>query len=130
MKNYFLVLLALIVMQRWTAQVSGTILDIDGKPIANAEITYKNVGLVTDGQSDLPKITDGTGRIYKVKTEKDGTFRLLGMRFGVYEVEVKTPDGTTVFTGKKLIGDNGDSSVSNVLNVDLRQAPGAETNLA
>jgi tetratricopeptide (TPR) repeat protein len=130
MKRYVLVLLALLVMQRWTAQVSGKILDTDGKPLAGAEIIYKNVGLVTDGQSEMPKITDGTGRIYKVKTEKDGTFRLLGMRFGVYEVEVKTPDGTTVFKGKKLIGDNGDSNVSNVLNVDLRQAPGAETNLA
>jgi tetratricopeptide (TPR) repeat protein len=134
MKNYFLVLLALLVMQRWTAQVSGKILDTDGKPLAGAEIIYKNVGLVTDGQSELPRITDGTGRIYKVKTEKDGTFRLLGMRFGVYEVEIKTPDGNTVFTGKKLIGDNGDSNVSNVLNLDLsdttRLAPGAETNLA
>ncbi|HEY2392797.1 MAG TPA: tetratricopeptide repeat protein [Candidatus Angelobacter sp.] len=134
MKNYVLVLLTLFVMQRWIAQVSGKILDIDGKPLAKAEIVYKNVGLVTDGQSELPRIMDGNGRIYKVKTEKDGTFLFVGMSYGLYEIEIKDPDGNIVYKGKKLIGDNADPNVTNVLNVDLsdatRVAPGAETNLA
>jgi len=134
MKRYVLVLFALFVMQRWTAQVSGKILGTDGKPLAGAEILYKNVGLVSDGQSELPRIIDGNGRVYKVKTEKDGTFLFVGMSYGVYEIEIKTPDGNTVYTGKKRVGDNGDPNVSNVLNLDLsdatRLAPGAETNLA
>jgi tetratricopeptide (TPR) repeat protein len=136
MKNYFLVLLALMMMQRWTAQVSGTILDHEGKPVSGAEIVYKNVGAVVDAPTEVPKLIDGNGQTYKVKTGKKGTFLLLGVRYGVYQIDVKGPDGSVLYSGKKLIGDNGDPNVSNVLNIDLSTAesnlvlPGAGTNLA
>jgi tetratricopeptide (TPR) repeat protein len=136
MKSCFLILLAVLTMQRWSAQVSGTILDTDGKPMADAEIIYKNVGLVTDGQSERPKIIDGNGRIYKVKTGKDGTFLFVGMDYGIYQIDIQDADGKTFYTGKTRVGDNADPSVSNVLKVDLSSpetkmvAPGAETNLA
>jgi tetratricopeptide (TPR) repeat protein len=137
MTSYGLVLLALLLpMQRWYATVSGTVLDREGKPMAGAEIVYKNVGQVIDGMTDQPKIIDGTGRLYKIKTDKKGTFLMLGVDFGIYEIEVKAPDGSRIYTGKKRIGDNADPNVSNVLNVDLSGvpagavSPGAETNLA
>ena len=91
--------------------------------MAGAEIVYKNVGQVIDGMTDQPKIIDGTGRLYKIKTDKKGTFLMLGVDFGIYEIEVKAPDGSRIYTGKKRIGDNADPNVSNVLNVDLSGGP-------
>ncbi len=123
-------------VQRWTAQVSGTVLDQARKPLANAEITYKNIGQIIDEQTESPKMIEGTGRIYKIKTDKKGSFVFIGMDYGVYEVQVKAPDGKIVYTGKKRIGDNTDPNVSNTLKVDLSTvmsgavAPGAETNFA
>jgi tetratricopeptide (TPR) repeat protein len=123
-------------MQRWTATVTGTILDREGKPLAYAEIQYKNIGIVTDALSGTPKMIEGTGRIYKIKTDKKGAFIMLGVDYGVYEVVIIGPDGSSVYSGQKQIGDNSDRNVSNVLNIDLstvegRQAQaGAETNLA
>jgi tetratricopeptide (TPR) repeat protein len=137
MTSYALIFLALLLpMQRWNATITGKILDREGKPMPGAEITYKNVGQVIDEMTDQPKIIDGTGRIYKLKTDKKGAFVMLGVDFGIYEIEVKAPDGSRIYTGKKRIGDNADPNVSNVLNVDLSAvpagavAPGAETNLA
>jgi tetratricopeptide (TPR) repeat protein len=136
MKSCFLILLALLTMQRWSAQVSGKILDTEGKPMAGVEIIYKNVGLVTDGQSELPKIIDGNGRIYKMKTDDAGTFLFVGMDYGIYQIEIKDAEGKTFYTSKTRVGDNTDPNVSNVLQVDLSKAeakmvePGAETNLS
>jgi tetratricopeptide (TPR) repeat protein len=137
MSTCCILLMALLLpVQRWTAQVSGEILDRTGKPLPGAEIIYKNIGMVTDGRTETPKIIEGTGRTYKIKTDKKGEFVLLGVDYGIYQVEVKSPDGSTVYTGKKLVGDNTDPNVSNTLKVDLSLvlpgavAPGAETRLA
>jgi tetratricopeptide (TPR) repeat protein len=79
---------------------------------------------------------EGTGRIYKVKTDRKGAFLLIGMDYGVYAIEITGPDGSRVYSGKKTIGPSDDLSSQNVLNVDLSLttrfpvAPGAETNLA
>jgi tetratricopeptide (TPR) repeat protein len=137
MSSCCILLMALLLpLQRWTAQVSGEVLDREGKPMAGAEIIYKNIGKVTDVRTETPRIIEGNGRVYKVKTDKKGTFILVGMEYGVYQVEVKAPGGSTVYTGKKLIGDNTDPNASNTLKVDLSLvlpgavAPGAETNLS
>jgi tetratricopeptide (TPR) repeat protein len=137
MSSCCIVLMALLLpMQRWTAQVSGTILDHAGKPLPGAEIIYKNVGQIIDQQTISPKMIEGTGRVYKVKTDKKGSFVLIGVDYGVYEVQVKARDGKIVYTGKKRVGDNTDPNVSNTLKVDLSTVmpgavePGAETNLA
>ena len=131
-----LLMAMLLPMQRWTAQVGGEILDHEGKPMDGAQITYKNIGMLTDAGTQNPRMIEGTGRVYKMKTDKKGKFIFLGMDYGIYEVEVESPDGSVVYRGKKLIGDNADPNVSNKLKVDLSTvlpgavAPGAETNLA
>lgn len=136
MKNSIFLLTLLLLMQRWTAQVTGHILDQEGKPLPGAQIIYKNVGQVIDVMTNSPKIIDGTGRIYKINTDKKGDFLFVGMDYGIYEVTINGPNGKLLYSGKKRIGDNTDPNVSNVLNVDLstieanRVEPGGETNLA
>jgi hypothetical protein len=61
-------------MQRFLASVSGTILDREGKPMAGAEVVYTNVGMVDHAAATagIQRITEGTGKVYKVKqTRRD-----------------------------------------------------------
>jgi len=85
MTSYCLMLLALLLpMQRFLASVSGQILDREGKPMAGAEVVYTNVGMV-DYSSGRQRITEGTGKVYKVKTDKKG--RVFGGRRGVWHLQ-------------------------------------------
>ncbi|HET9837704.1 MAG TPA: tetratricopeptide repeat protein [Candidatus Angelobacter sp.] len=135
MKSCCLILLTLLLpVQRWNATVTGRILDREGKPMSGATVTFKHVGTV---DRDGLRVTEGTGQSYKIKTDKHGTFTLLGMIFGVYEVQVFRPDGKRVYFGEKNIGDPNDKTVKaqNDLQIDLskpettRTEAGAETNL-
>jgi tetratricopeptide (TPR) repeat protein len=142
MKSCYLILLALLLPMQWLASVSGQILDREGKPLAGALITYKKIGIVdrniqvSDGaRSESPKMVEGTGRIYKVKTDKKGAFSLIGVEYGVYQIEITGPDGGHVYSGRKTVGDNTEASSQNVLNIDLSSVegpvvPGGGTNLA
>jgi tetratricopeptide (TPR) repeat protein len=121
-------------MQRFLASVSGQILDREGNPMAGAEVVYTNVGTV-DYSSGGQRITEGTGKVYKVKTDKKGSFSVVGVEYGVYKIEITAPDGDHVYSGKKNIGDNTDAASQNTLNVDLSSVddvagPGGRTNLA
>ena len=136
MTSYCLMLLALLLpMQRFLASVSGQILDREGKPMAGAEVVYTNVGMV---DRVATRIIEGTGKIYKVKTDKNGKFSLMGVEYGVYQIEITAPDGSHVYSGKKHVGDIADTDVEaqNTLNVDLSfvydgpAEPGGTTNLA
>ena len=77
-----------------------------------------------------------TVRVYKTKTDKKGEFSLLGVEYGVYQIEITAADGSHAYSGKKNIGDNTDPSSENALNIDLSTAEaglvpaGAGTNLA
>lgn len=137
MTSCCLILFALLLpMQRFLASVSGTILDREGNPMASAEVVYTNVGTVDYSSvgSGTPRITEGSGKVYKVKTDKKGSFSLIGVEYGVYKIEITAPDGSHVYSGKKNIGDNTDIASQNTLNVDLSTAegpmvPGGGTNL-
>jgi tetratricopeptide (TPR) repeat protein len=117
--------------QRWLAQVSGRVLDHERKPLVNARVTYTNVGQYTTGGAmanyglQKGQVTDstGTGRVYKTKTDKHGEFTIIGVSYGIYQIEITDPQGTSVYSGKKLVGDNTDQDVSNTLNVDLSTVP-------
>ncbi len=89
--------------------------------MAGAEVVYTNVGTV-DYASGGQRITEGTGKVYKVKTDKKGSFSLMGVEYGVYKIEITAPDGTQVYSGKKNVGDNTDAASQNTLNVDLSAA--------
>jgi tetratricopeptide (TPR) repeat protein len=139
MTSYCLILFALLLpMQRFLASVSGTILDREGNPMAGAEVVYTNVGTVdyASAVSGTERITEGSGKVYKVKTNKKGSFSLIGVEYGVYQIEITAADGSHVYSGKKNIGDNTDAASQNTLNVDLSYAtngpaePGGGTNLA
>ena len=136
MTGYCLILLALLLpMQRFLASVSGQILDHEGNPMAGAEVVYTSVGMVDRAAT---RIIEGTGKIYKIKTDKNGKFSLMGVEYGVYQIEITAPDGSHVYSGKKHVGDIADTDVEaqNVLNVDLSSVyngpaePGGTTNLA
>ena len=125
MMSYCLVLLALLLpMQRFLASVSGQILDREGNPMAGAEVVYTNVGTV---DRMATRIIEGTGKVYKVKTDKSGKFSLIGVEYGVYQIEITAADGSHVYSGKKHVGDIADTDVEaqNVLNVDLSAATDA-----
>jgi tetratricopeptide (TPR) repeat protein len=135
MTSYCLILFVLLLpMQRFLASVSGQILDHEGKPMAGAEVVYTNVGTV---DRSATRIIEGTGKVYKVKTDKNGKFSLVGMEYGIYQIEITAPDGSHVYSGKKHVGDVKDTDVEaqNVLNVDLSSVyngpvePGGTTNL-
>jgi len=128
------VLFALLLpMQRFLASVSGQILNREGNPMVGAEVVYTNVGTV-DYSSGGQRITEGSGKVYKVKTDKKGSFSVVGVEYGVYKIEITAPDGNHVYSGKKNIGDNTDAASQNTLNVDLSSIEGPAatggTNLA
>lgn len=131
MTSYCFVFALLLPMQLYLASVSGTILDREGNPMAGAEVVYTNVGTV-DYASAGPgtqRITEGSGKVYKVKTDKKGSFSLVGVEYGVYQIQITAADGSRVYTGKKNIGDNSNAASQNILNVDLSSVDGP-TNLA
>ena len=135
MTSCFLILFALLLpMQRWTATVTGRILDRESKPMAGAEVIYTNVGTI---DRNATRIVEGSGKVYKATTAKDGRFSIIGVAYGVYQIEVKAADGSHVYSGKKNISDPNykDIEAQNDLQVDLSTAetnmvvPGGETNL-
>jgi tetratricopeptide (TPR) repeat protein len=132
MNGYVLTLLfaMLLPAQRWLAQVSGRVLDHESKPLVGAQITYTHVGQFTNGgamgNSDPAAAgitSSGTGRVYKTKTNKKGEFVLLGLIYGVYQIEIRNTQGELVYSGRRLVGDNADANISNVLEVDLSTVP-------
>ncbi|HZE80879.1 MAG TPA: tetratricopeptide repeat protein [Candidatus Polarisedimenticolia bacterium] len=136
MTSYCLILFALLLpMQRFLASVSGQILDHEGQPMAGAEVVYTNAGTL---DRTANRVTEGTGKVYKIKTDKNGKFSLVGVEYGVYQIEITGADGGHVYSGRKHIGDIADTEVEaqNVLNVDLSSVitgpvePGGGTNLA
>jgi tetratricopeptide (TPR) repeat protein len=138
-----LILLTLLLPWQFLATVSGNILDRETNPLAGAQVTYTLIGIVDKDVTVLPNMRTETsqmrergGRTYDAKTDKKGGFVIIGVDFGVYQVEITGPDGSHVYSGKKIIGDTSDSNSQNILNVDLSLTtrlpllPGGETNLA
>jgi len=143
MTSCCLILFALLFpVQGPLATVSGQILDREGNPMVGAVVTYTQIGIVDRNykaggaaRSESPRMVEGRGRIYKIKTDKKGAFAMIGMDYGVYQVEITGADGSHVYSGKKTIVGNDEPSAQNILNVDLSTVdgavvPGGGTNLA
>lgn len=109
-------LLALSVMavsgQATLGKVNGRILD-GGKPLAGAQIvlTFKE-----------------NGRQYKGKTDKGGTFSMLGLTRGIYELEILSSTGESLFKGNAGVINEG--GVVDEYLIDVKDPSNAKTGTA
>jgi tetratricopeptide (TPR) repeat protein len=75
-----------------TAQVQGKVIS-GGKPVADVQV------ILTD---------PGTGKTYKMKTDKNGQFSSLGVNFGQYEEKIQTAAGEEIFKSRVSVTGNGE----------------------
>jgi tetratricopeptide (TPR) repeat protein len=100
--------------------VSGTVLDREGKPLLNAHVKYTHIGEFTNAPDANNRISEsGTGKVYQTKTNKKGEFTIISVTPGIYRVEITDASGAFLYSSKAYVGDNADTSWSNVLKVDL-----------
>ncbi|HEY6349494.1 MAG TPA: tetratricopeptide repeat protein [Candidatus Angelobacter sp.] len=98
---------ALLMQDVRMADVRGSVFDMEGKPIANAQVILKN---------------PANGKTYQFSTNNNGEFRGIGLAFGEYEIEITNPEGRRIFSGKrKLLG--GNQQNLNVIQIDLSLIP-------
>ncbi|HZE79947.1 MAG TPA: tetratricopeptide repeat protein [Candidatus Polarisedimenticolia bacterium] len=91
------------------AQAEGKVTQ-EGSPLPNAQVVFTNTQ---------------TGKIYKTKTDKSGEFRLLGVPYGSYEVNVVNDKGEKLSSDKTILGTDNTTS-SNFLNIAVSKEPIAE----
>jgi tetratricopeptide (TPR) repeat protein len=91
------------------AQAEGKVTQ-EGSPLPNAQVVFTNTQ---------------TGKIYKTKTEKNGEFRVLGIPYGTYQVDVLDEKGGKLFSDKTTLGTDNTSS-SNILDIHASKEPIAE----
>ena len=91
------------------AQAEGKVTQ-EGSPLPNAQVVFTNTQ---------------TGKIYKTKTEKNGEFRMLGVPYGAYQVDVLDEKGGKLFSDKTTLGTDNTTS-SNFLNIPVSKEPIAE----
>jgi tetratricopeptide (TPR) repeat protein len=107
----FILLLAAAVKAQ-DAQVTGQVLDLNGKPWAGITVAMKS----------------DTGRSFTLKTDKDGKFTQIGLSGGVYTFTLMDPGGTLKnFTEKRQIGADGNTEVDfNFKELAAQQGPNPE----
>lgn len=91
------------------AQAEGKVTQ-EGSPLPNAQVVFTNTQ---------------TGKIYKTKTEKNGEFRMLGVPYGTYQVDVLDEKGGKLFSDKTTLGTDNTTS-SNILDIHASKEPIAE----
>src|SRR5258708_27888193 len=80
-------MLAFLFMQlAGTVTVTGRITGRSGEPVAGAKLVYTGVE---------------TGKVYTVKTDKNGQFDIAGVFPGNYTIVVTDSEGKKIFTGRK-----------------------------
>ncbi len=88
-------------------EVQGSILDMRGKPIANALVVYTNID---------------TKKTYSVKTDEGGKFLIAGMMLGAYDVRITRVTGEQIYSGRKPVY-AGDRQAANIIEIDLSTIP-------
>jgi tetratricopeptide (TPR) repeat protein len=93
------------------AQAEGKVTQ-EGSPLPNAQVVFTNTA---------------TGKIFKTKTEKNGEFRILGVPYGSYRVEVLGEKGEKLFSETTSLGTDNTTD-SNFLKIDVPKggAPAAD----
>jgi tetratricopeptide (TPR) repeat protein len=88
------------------AQAEGKVTQ-EGKPLGNAAVVFTN--------------TD-TGKTYKTKTDKNGEFRMLGVPYGSYEVNVLNEKGEKLSSNRTTLGTDN-TTTSNIIQIDAGKEP-------
>ena len=91
------------------AQVGGEILDMQGRPLAKADVVYTNAG---------------NGRTYRCKTGSDGRFFMIGLILGKYDIKITGPTGRLVYSGTRQLY-AGDQEKLNLIHFDASVIPTA-----
>lgn len=109
MKSICALLAAMVLVLGAHAAWSQTLTAVDGK-VTNAGKAVPDVQVVLTFQDN--------GKTYKIKTDKNGAFSLIGLNRGVYTVEVFNAAGETLYQHKnqQLTGEGG---AIDKLNIDL-----------
>ena len=104
-----MLLFALAALPAWaqtvSAQVEGTV-TASGKPLPKVNVTLTN---------------KGTGKVFKIKTDKNGKFLVVGVPYGEYELEVTSESGEKLFHQKTTQVAPGDTSSSSVMKIDINE---------
>ncbi|HEY2113963.1 MAG TPA: carboxypeptidase regulatory-like domain-containing protein [Candidatus Angelobacter sp.] len=99
---------ALLLMQGVRlADCHGEVRDMQSRPIAGALVVYT---------------LKDTGKTYSVKTDGNGQYHLIGLKLGIYNVEITGPTGKHIYSGQKFLS-AGDAQKLNVVQVDLSIIP-------
>lgn len=91
------------------AQAEGKVTQ-EGSPLPNAPVVFTNTE---------------TGKVFKTKTDKSGEFRMLGVPYGSYRVEVLNEKGEKLFSDKTTLGTDNTTS-NNILEIHASKEPIAE----
>ncbi len=110
MKSCWICLLLLFTASAQDSQlteVSGEVYDMLGKPIANAVVVYTDV-------------EHGGSR--HLLTDLNGRYRAIGLPSGTYDIQITSPTGEPIYSGKKHIYAEAQKNL-NVISVDLSVVP-------
>jgi tetratricopeptide (TPR) repeat protein len=88
------------------AQAEGKVTQ-EGSPLPNAQVVFTNTQ---------------TGKTYKTKTEKNGEFRMLGVPYGTYQIDVLDEKGGKLFSDKTTLGTDN-TTTSNILEIHASKEP-------
>jgi len=89
------------------AEVEGSVLDMEGKPVAQAAVVLKNLN---------------TGLTYKLMTDDNGRFRGIGIKLGQYQIEITAANGRHIYSGQRWLY-AGNLQKLNVIQIDLSSIP-------
>jgi tetratricopeptide (TPR) repeat protein len=99
---------ALLLMQDVRlADCRGEVRDMQGRPVSGALVVYTH---------------ENRGQAYSVKTDSNGQYHLIGLKVGIYDIEITGPTGKHIYSGKKRLF-AGDAQKFNVTQVDLSIIP-------
>src|SRR5678809_1227075 len=89
------------------ADCQGEVRDMQGRPVAGALVVYTN--------------TDN-GKTYRIKTDDNGQYHIIGLMLGWYSLEITGPTGKHIYSGKKFLS-AGNAQKLNVIHLDLSVLP-------
>jgi tetratricopeptide (TPR) repeat protein len=111
MKSIYLTVAAMLVAftavtawpQATLSRVNGRVTD-GGKPLAGVQITYTNLG---------------TGKTFKDKTGKDGSYNMVGLERTDYQIEISSATGEKLYKAKRTISAEGGGEQT--VDIDISQ---------